>query len=75
MLGELSRRSAARFGVAVSTVIKWVVRYQATSSTATGKVVGDKPKKIVGGHTHWLRRRCRERAFTPRGLVSELASE
>jgi putative transposase len=34
-----------------------------------------KPKKIAGEHADWLRRHCRERAFTLRGLVRELAGE
>jgi putative transposase len=74
--GGLSRReAAARFGVAVSTAIKWVERYRQTGSAAPGKMGGHKPKKIIGAPADWLRQRCRERAFTLRGLVNELASE
>ena len=76
LAGGLSRREAAvRFGVAVSTAIKWVDRYRETGSAAPGKMGGHKPKKIAGDHAEWLRRRCRERAFTLRGLVSELADQ
>ncbi len=76
MTGGLSRReAAARFGVAVSSAIKWVDRYRESGSAAPGKMGGHKPKKIAGDHADWLRRRCRERAFTLRGLVKELASE
>lgn len=70
----LSRRQAAtRFGVGVSTVIKWVRRFKETGSVAPAKMGGYRPKKIVGAHRDWLVQRCRERAFTLRGLVGELA--
>ena len=34
---------------------------------------GRRPKKLVGEHCDWMLQRCRERDFTPRGLVGELA--
>ena len=34
---------------------------------------GRRPKKLVGEHRDWLLQRCRERDFTLRGLVDELA--
>ena len=34
---------------------------------------GHRPKKLVGEHRDWLLQRCRERDFTLRGLVAELA--
>lgn len=47
--GGLSRRqAAARFGVAVSTAINWVDRYEETGSVAPGQMGGHKPKKISG---------------------------
>lgn len=74
--GRLSRRQAAeRFEVSVSTAVKWVDRYQRTGSAAPGKMGGHKPKKIAGPHADWLRQRCREKGFTLRGLVRELAAE
>lgn len=74
--GGLSRRqAAARFGVAVSTAINWVDRYEETGSVAPGQMGGHKPKKISGEHADWLRERCREGAFTLRGLVKALADE
>ena len=33
---------------------------------------GHRPKKLIGTWRSWLLERCRERAFTLRGLVSEL---
>jgi putative transposase len=72
--GGLScNRAAKQFGVAVSTAINWVRRLSETGSVAPGKMGGHKPKKIAGEHRLWLRRRIRERDFTLRGLVAELA--
>jgi putative transposase len=58
--------------LAVSTVIKWMGRVRATGSARPGKMGGHKPRKIAGAHREWLLARCRARAFTLRGLVSEL---
>jgi transposase len=72
--GGLSRhRAAAQFGVAASTVINWVRRFQETGSVAPGQMGGHKPKAIVGEHHAFLVQRIREREFTLRGLVAELA--
>jgi putative transposase len=70
----LSRhQAAARFGVAISTAINWVKRFDERGSVAPDKMGGHKPKKIRGGHADWLRARCREKPFTLQGLVRELA--
>lgn len=70
----LSRhQAAARFGVAISTAVNWVKRFDQRGSVAPDKMGGHKPKKIAGGHADWLRARCREKAFTLQGLVRELA--
>jgi putative transposase len=73
--GLSRRQAAARFGVGISTAINWVDRYEETGSVAPGKMGGHKPKKLSGEHAAWLRERCREKAFTLRGLVKELAHE
>lgn len=73
--GMSRRQAAARFGVGISTVINWVGRYETTGSFAPGQMGGHKPKKISGAHADWLRERCREKAFTLRGLVAELTEE
>jgi transposase len=73
--GGLSRHeSAARFGVAPSTVINWVRRFRETGSVAPGQIGGHKPKAIAGEHAVFLARRVRDGAFTLRGLVAELAA-
>jgi putative transposase len=70
----LSRHEAAsRFGVGVSTAIAWVRRFRQTGSVAPGQMAGHKPKAIRDEHEVWLRARLRERDFTLRGLVAELA--
>jgi transposase len=74
--GEMScRQAAARFGVAASSAIKWMQRYRRTGSVSPGQIGGHKPKAISGAHRDWLIARCRERDFTLRGLVAELAAE
>ena len=72
--GRMSRnRAAAHFDVAISTVVKWMHRLQATGSVAPGQMGGHKPRKINGDHEVWLTKRLRERDFTLNGLVAELA--
>ena len=57
--GEPIRQVAARFGVSVSSVPKWVTCYRATGSVAPGK---------IGGHRPWLLEPHRE-------LVHRLVAE
>lgn len=72
--GGLSRhQAAARFGVAVSTAIHWVRRFQETGDVSPGQMGGHKPRKIRDAHAVWLASRIRERDFTLRDLVTELA--
>lgn len=72
--GGLSRRKvAAQFDVGVSTVIAWVAQYRQTGSVAPGKMGGHRPKSIRGEHRDWLLARAKEKDFTLRGLVAELA--
>jgi transposase len=72
----LSRhQAAARFAVAVSTVVHWVRRYRATGSVAPGKVGGHKKRVLRGAHADWLMARCRDREFTISQLVEELLAE
>jgi putative transposase len=69
----LSRRQAAeRYGVGISTVIRWVRRLRETNKLTPGKMGGHRPKKIAGEHREWLLVRCRAAEFTLRGLVAEL---
>jgi putative transposase len=72
--GGLSRHEAAtRFGIGVSTAIRWVQLVRRTGSAVPGKMGGHRPKKLIGLHREWLILRCTEQSFTLRGLVVELA--
>jgi transposase len=72
--GGLScNRAAKQFGVGISTAINWVRRLRETGSVAPGKMGGHRQKLISGEHRAWLLKRTKERDFTLRGLVAELA--
>jgi len=71
----MSRHAVARrFGVAPSTVINWVRRFQDKGHLEPGQMGGHKPKAIAGAHRVWLVKRCKAGDFTLRDLVDELAA-
>lgn len=51
--GESCRSAAARFGVAVSSVVKWRQRYRATGSVAPGKMGGHR-KRVLEPHRAFI---------------------
>ena len=51
--GESSRAVAARFGVAVSSVVKWSQRYRRTGSVAPGKMGGHR-RPILEPHRDFI---------------------
>jgi transposase len=63
--------AAARYGVAISTAIKWVRRNRTTGSVSPGRMGGNRPA-VLSGHRDWLVERMMS-DFTLRGLVAELA--
>ena len=72
--GESCRSAAARFGVAVSTVVKWSQRHRATGSVAPGKMGGHR-KRVLEPHRGFILERLREMPhLTLHGLKQELAS-
>src|SRR3979411_939269 len=72
--GGMSRhRAAAQFGVGVSTVINRGRRLHERGGVEPGQMGGHKPKAIAGEHRAWLLQRAKEKDFTLRGLVAELA--
>ena len=73
--GLSRRQAAARFGVGYATAITWLKRVETRGSVAPGQIGGHKPKTLIGEHREWLLARCREKDFTLRGLVAELAAE
>jgi putative transposase len=70
--GMSRRAAAARFGVSYSAAIEWLKLFEETGSVKPRQVGGYKPKKISGAWRDWLVERCRDKAFTLRGLVAEL---
>ena len=70
--GMSCHAAAARFGVAVSSAIKWVQRYRETGSAAPKPMGGRKPNILSGVTRDWLLERVTS-DFTLRGLVAELA--
>jgi putative transposase len=72
--GMSRRQAAARFGISVSVAIGWLKRFRTKGTVEPGQMGGHKPKTISGRHRDWLIERCREKDFTLRGLVAELAT-
>jgi transposase len=70
--GISGRMAAARFGVSVSSAIKWVRRHRETGSVAPARLGGYKPRLLTGDLRDWLLDRTKS-DFTLRGLVAELA--
>jgi transposase len=71
--GMSRRKAALHFAVGISTVISWAQRFRETGSVLPRKMGGHKPKAIVGEHRIFVLQRTREKDFTLRGLVAELA--
>jgi len=53
LAGESCRSVAARFGVSVSTVVKWSQRYRATGSVAPGQMGGHR-RRILEPHRSFI---------------------
>ena len=71
--GLSCNQAAKQFGIGISTAVGWAGRLRETGSIEPGKMGGHKPKAISGEHRVWLLQRIRDRDFTLRGLVAELA--
>jgi transposase len=72
--GESCRSAAARFGVAVSSAVKWSRRYRATGSVAPAKMGGYR-KRVLEPHRAFIVERIgREPHLTLHGLKDELAA-
>jgi transposase len=71
--GLSCNQAAKQFGIGISTAISWARRLRETGSIEPGKMGGHKPRAISGEHRLWLLQRIRDRDFTLRGLVGELA--
>ncbi len=71
--GLSCNQAAKQFGIGISTAIGWMRLLRETGSVAPGKMGGHKPKAISGERV-WLAQRVKDRDFTLRGLVVELAA-
>ena len=57
--GESCRAAAARFGVAVSSVVKWSQRYRATGSLTPEKMGGHR-KRVLEPHRAFVLERINQ---------------
>ena len=74
LAGESCRAVAARFGVAVSSVVKWCQRFRSTGSVAPGKMGGHR-KRVLEPHRAFIAERIRQTPhLTLHGLKDELAA-
>ena len=72
--GKSCRSVAARFDVAVSSVVKWSQRYRATGSVAPGKMGGHR-KRVLEPHRAFIVERIAQTPhLTLHGLKQELAA-
>jgi transposase len=72
--GESCRRVAARFEVAVSSVVKLAQRYRSTGSVAPGKIGGYR-RRILDQHRAFIVERINQTShLTLHGLKAELAA-
>jgi transposase len=72
--GASCRAVAARFGVAVSSVVKWSQRYRATGSVAPGKIGGHRKCALVPHRAFIVARIEQLPHLTLHGLKDELAA-
>ena len=72
--GESCRSAAARFGVAVSSAVKWSQLYRATGSVAPGKMGGHR-KRLLDPHRAFIIERIGQTPhLTLHRLKDELAA-
>jgi putative transposase len=72
--GESCRSVARRFGVSVSSVVKWSQRHKTTGSVAPGKMGGHR-KRVLDAHRSFILARLGEMPhLTLHGLKDELVA-
>ncbi len=72
--GESCRSVAARFGIAVSSAVKWSQRYRTTGSVAPGKMGGHR-KRVLEPHRAFIAERIHQTPhLSLHGLKAELAA-
>jgi len=72
--GESCRSAAARFGVSVSSAIKWRRRYRLTGSVAPGQMGGHRRSVLEGHRAFILERISQTPHLTLHGLKDALAT-
>ena len=72
--GDSCRTVAARFGVAVSSVVKWSQRFRASGSVAPGKMGGHVRPKLEPHRDFLAERIAQTPHVTLHGLKAELAA-
>jgi transposase len=72
--GESCRAVALRFGVAVSSVVKWSQRYRRTGSVAPGKMGGHRRPVLNPYRAFIMERISQTPHLTLHGLKDELAA-
>ncbi len=72
--GESCRSAAARFGVSVSSAIKWSRRYRSSGSVVPDRMGGGRRPILDGHRTFILERIAQAPHLTLHGLKDELAA-
>ncbi len=72
--GESCRSVAQRFGVAVSSVVKWSQRHRTTGSVAPGKMGGHRKRALEPYRFFIVERIAQMPQLTLHGLKDELAA-
>src|SRR5258707_9847239 len=72
--GQSCRSVAARFGVSVASVVKWVQRFRATGSVAAKRMGGRRPYALEGERAWVLARISEVPDVTLRELAAQLAA-
>src|SRR6476659_4337469 len=74
LAGDSCRLVAARFGVAVSSVVKWAQRHRATGTVTPGQMGGHR-KRVLEPHRAFIAERIAQAPHvTLHGLKAELAA-
>jgi putative transposase len=72
--GESCRSAAARFGVAVSTAVKWSQRYRSSGSVAPAKMGGHRRRVLEPHRAFIVERLAQTSHLSLHGLKAELAA-
>jgi transposase len=73
--GQSCRSVANRFGVSISSVVKWRQRARATGSPAAKRMGGKRPVLLAGRRAWILQRVKMNPDLSIRGLMADLAEE